>query len=46
MFVPDDGDGSTFAEMDSDAKAAISHRGRALAELIRIIEASGWPEDT
>ncbi|MEZ5320755.1 MAG: RdgB/HAM1 family non-canonical purine NTP pyrophosphatase [Microthrixaceae bacterium] len=30
VFVPADGDGATFAEMDPTAKHAISHRGRAL----------------
>lgn len=34
VFVPDDGDGSTFAEMGAEAKHAISHRGRALAALL------------
>lgn len=33
VFVPDDGGGRTFAEMDQAAKHAISHRGRALAAL-------------
>jgi XTP/dITP diphosphohydrolase len=33
VFVPDEGDGRTFAEMSADEKHAISHRGRALAEL-------------
>jgi XTP/dITP diphosphohydrolase len=33
VFVPDDGDGRTFAEMDSTEKHAISHRGRALRAL-------------
>ncbi len=33
VFVPDDGDGRTFAEMSSVEKAAMSHRGRALAAL-------------
>lgn len=35
IFVPDDGDGRTFAQMSSTEKQAISHRGRALAELVR-----------
>lgn len=30
LFVPADGDGRTFAEMDKDEKNRISHRGRAL----------------
>ena len=33
VFVPDDGDGRTFAEMSADEKHAISHRGRALRSL-------------
>jgi XTP/dITP diphosphohydrolase len=38
VFVPDDGDGRSFAEMDDGEKNAISHRGRAfraLAEKLR-----------
>jgi len=34
LFVPDDGDGRTFAEMSDDEKHAISHRGRALRNLL------------
>jgi XTP/dITP diphosphohydrolase len=34
VFVPDDGDGRTFAEMDEDAKHAMSHRGRAFRALL------------
>ena len=34
VFVPDDGDGRTFAEMDEDAKHALSHRGRAFRSLL------------
>ena len=33
VFVPDDGDGRTFAEMTQAEKAAVSHRGRALRSL-------------
>ena len=33
VFVPDEGDGRTFAEMSDAEKDAISHRGRALAGL-------------
>ena len=33
VFVPDEGDGRTFAEMDAKEKHAISHRGRALRSL-------------
>ncbi|MEO1058974.1 MAG: RdgB/HAM1 family non-canonical purine NTP pyrophosphatase [Actinomycetota bacterium] len=34
VFVPDDGDGRTFAELPADAKHAISHRGRAFRALL------------
>ena len=30
VFVPDDGDGRTFAQMDASEKHVISHRGRAM----------------
>ena len=30
VFVPDEGDGRTFAEMSPDEKHALSHRGRAV----------------
>ena len=33
VFMPDDGDGRTFAEMTQAEKAAVSHRGRALRSL-------------
>lgn len=33
VFIPDDGDGRTFAEMSTDEKNTISHRGRALRDL-------------
>lgn len=33
VFVPDDGDGRTFAEMTTDEKNAVSHRGRAFTAL-------------
>jgi len=38
VFIPDDGDGRTFAEMTLAEKQKVSHRGRAfraLAELLR-----------
>jgi XTP/dITP diphosphohydrolase len=38
IFVPDEGDGRTFAQMTAGEKQAISHRGRALAELVRLLE--------
>jgi XTP/dITP diphosphohydrolase len=34
VFVPTDGDGRTFGEMDAAAKHAISHRGRSLRALL------------
>lgn len=44
VFVPDDGDGRTFAEMDPVEKDAMSHRGRALAQLPELIaRVSGRP---
>lgn len=33
VFVPGGGDGRTFAQMSSEEKAAVSHRGRALRAL-------------
>ena len=33
VFVPDDGDGRTFAELGRDEKSALSHRGRAFRAL-------------
>jgi XTP/dITP diphosphohydrolase len=33
VFVPDDGDGRTFAEMDAAEKHELSHRGRAFRTL-------------
>jgi XTP/dITP diphosphohydrolase len=41
VFVPDDGDGRTFAEMSEDEKHAISHRGRALRALAGRLRAAG-----
>lgn len=38
LFVPDDGDGRTFAEMSAREKDAISHRSRALAQLPLLID--------
>lgn len=34
LFIPDDGDGRTFAEMSAGEKDALSHRGRALRDLL------------
>ena len=33
VFIPDDGDGRTFAQMTAAEKEAVSHRGRALRAL-------------
>lgn len=33
VFVPDEGDGRTFAEMESEQKHSLSHRGRAFRSL-------------
>ncbi|MEO6651117.1 MAG: RdgB/HAM1 family non-canonical purine NTP pyrophosphatase [Ilumatobacteraceae bacterium] len=37
LFVPDEGDGRTFAEMADTEKHAISHRGRAFRTLLTSI---------
>ncbi|HZI45546.1 MAG TPA: non-canonical purine NTP pyrophosphatase, partial [Ilumatobacter sp.] len=34
VFVPDEGDGRTFAEMSDAEKNALSHRGRAFRNLL------------
>jgi len=39
IFVPDDGDGRTFAAMTADEKHAISHRGRAFRALAAALDA-------
>ncbi len=38
VFQPDEGGGSTFAEMSADDKHAISHRGRAFRALLNRLE--------
>lgn len=38
VFVPDEGDGRTFAEMSPEEKGAVSHRGRAFSALRRALE--------
>jgi XTP/dITP diphosphohydrolase len=38
VFQPDEGGGATFAEMGTDAKNAISHRGRAFRALLSELE--------
>lgn len=45
VFVPDGGDGRTFAEMSSTEKGRLSHRGRALRALVHHLTAS-LPADT
>ncbi len=37
LFIPHEGDGRTFAEMSAAEKDAISHRGRALAQLPELL---------
>jgi XTP/dITP diphosphohydrolase len=44
VFQPTDGDGRTFAEMTSEEKRAISHRGRAFAALLRLLREPGARE--
>jgi XTP/dITP diphosphohydrolase len=42
VFVPDEGDGRTFAEMTASEKHALSHRGRAFRTLtdgLRVVDA-------
>jgi XTP/dITP diphosphohydrolase len=39
VFVPNDGDGRTFAELPAEAKHAISHRGQAIARLVEALAA-------
>ncbi|MHB8262441.1 MAG: RdgB/HAM1 family non-canonical purine NTP pyrophosphatase [Acidimicrobiales bacterium] len=41
VFVPLEGDGRTFAEMDAIEKNAISHRGRAFRELAAMLRLPG-----
>jgi XTP/dITP diphosphohydrolase len=37
LFVPDDGDGRTFAEMSDTEKNRVSHRARAFAALVEAL---------
>jgi XTP/dITP diphosphohydrolase len=39
VFVPEDGDGRTFAEMQPEEKDAVSHRGRAFRALAEALAA-------
>jgi XTP/dITP diphosphohydrolase len=38
LFIPD-GESVTFAEMSAERKNSISHRGRAVAELVKVLTA-------
>ncbi len=40
VFVPDEGDGRTFSQMSMAEKAQLSHRNRALADLLTQLELS------
>ena len=40
VFVPDEGDGRTFAEMTPPEKHAVSHRGRAFRALAAALPGS------
>lgn len=37
VFLPDDGDGRTFAEMTIEEKHVLSHRGKAFREMARLL---------
>ena len=37
IFQPVEGDGSTFAQMSPEDKNRISHRGRAVAQLVAFL---------
>ena len=37
LFIPNEGDGRTFAEMTAEEKDAISHRGRALRQVPELL---------
>ena len=41
VFVPDEGDGRTFAEMSEDEKHELSHRGRAVRALVAALRSAG-----
>jgi XTP/dITP diphosphohydrolase len=43
VFVPDDGDGRTFAEMAPEEKHRLSHRGAAFRALASALSDDGWP---
>jgi XTP/dITP diphosphohydrolase len=39
LFIPDEGDGHTFADMDPGVKNVLSHRGRAFSALANLLAA-------
>jgi XTP/dITP diphosphohydrolase len=41
LFIPEDGDGRTFAEMTVDEKKLFSHRGQAIRHLVTLLEERG-----
>jgi XTP/dITP diphosphohydrolase len=41
VFIPDEGDGRSFAQMTEDEKNAISHRANAFHELLRALATEG-----
>jgi len=42
LFIPDDGDGRSFAQMTDAEKNRISHRARAFTALIECLKAPRW----
>ena len=40
IFIPDEGDGRSFAQMSADEKEKISHRGRAIQKFVKEIFAN------
>ncbi|MBW3581121.1 MAG: RdgB/HAM1 family non-canonical purine NTP pyrophosphatase [Actinobacteria bacterium] len=45
VFVPDDGDGRTLAELTREEKNALSHRGRAFRALAERLAGLPWSSD-
>jgi XTP/dITP diphosphohydrolase len=43
VFIPDDGDGRSFAQMSDDEKNQISHRGRAFQALVQALRVPEAP---
>jgi XTP/dITP diphosphohydrolase len=43
IFIPDEGDGRTFAELSVAEKNAVSHRGRAFQALALLLDPPGSP---